>query len=777
MVATPVLQVGDPIDTTRVRETLGAHRRYVLTPCDRIEAALQLLASGNFGAVLLDLADPEHQRSGGLERIRRDAPLVPVVVVTTRDEDGQQALQSGAHGYVTEGYLTEASLERALDSAIGRHALEQRMHVSEALFRVAFDHTAVAMLLGDVHRRVERVNASMATLFGYAPHEMLGMTIADLTHPDDIADSVRGQQQLISGTETFFQGERRYIHRDGHYFWGLSSVSLVRDLGGRPQRFIVQLQDISDRRRAEEERDRMFAESRNLLGILGFDGRFKGINPAWERALGYSIDDLMSTPFMDLVHPDDAEATRAEVNRQARGLFTESFENRLRCKDGTIRTFLWNATPQLAQQGFSVNGRDITDRVRADEALRLRDRAMQSVTQGILITDPNQPDNPIIYASPGFSRLTGYSADEVIGRNCRMLQGEKTDSATRSEIQRCVHDGHECSVEVLNYRKDGTPFWNALFVTPVRDEHGRLVNFVGVQADVTERRQLEEQVRQAQKMEAFGQLAGGVAHDFNNLLTVILGYSELLLSGLSADDPMYASVKTISEAGERAAGLTRQLLSFSRQSVLDPRVLDLNQVVRDSEKLLRRMIGEDVVLTVLLDRRIGQVRVDPHQMGQVLMNMAVNARDAMPRGGNLTIETRDVDLDQAYINTHIEVDAGRYVLLTVSDNGTGMTPEVRDRIFEPFFTTKGDRKGTGLGLSVVHGIVKQCNGHVGAYTELGVGTTFKIYLPVVDGDAGALDGPLALVPVHGGNEVVLLVEDEASVREVALLALHAKGYV
>jgi two-component system cell cycle sensor histidine kinase/response regulator CckA len=419
--------------------------------------------------------------------------------------------------------------------------------------------------------------------------------------------------------------------------------------------------------------------------------------------------------------------------------------------------------------------RSISEQLRSDDALKLRDRAIQAVSQGILITDPNQQDNPIIYASPGMERLTGYRADEIMGRNCRFFQGRNTDPETINELGEAIRAGRECSVEILNYRKDMTPFWNALSVTPVRDEQGGLLNFIGVQADVTERRELENQVRQSQKMEAIGQLAGGVAHDFNNLLTVISGYSEILLGMLGWDDPQRMSVKAISEASERAAGLTRQLLSFSRKTVLEPQVLNLNTVVQGAETMLRRMIGEDILLIAVLDPRISSVKVDPDQMVQVLMNLAVNTRDAMPQGGRLTIETMNIEFDEAYVNTHIEVQAGRYVLLTISDTGIGMTPEVRSRIFEPFFTTKGVGQGTGLGLSVVHGIVKQSNGQIGVYSEVGVGTTFKIYLPAREEEATT---SIAVDPrnIGRGTETVLLVEDEDAVRELALLALQTKGY-
>jgi two-component system cell cycle sensor histidine kinase/response regulator CckA len=346
-------------------------------------------------------------------------------------------------------------------------------------------------------------------------------------------------------------------------------------------------------------------------------------------------------------------------------------------------------------------------------------------------------------------------------------------AATLETFAQARKSGADFSVQNRAVWPDGTVRWLTGAGRILPGEHGGAVRGVGISLDVTERRTLEDQYHQAQKMEAVGRLGGGVAHDFNNLLTAILGYCELLLEWHTADDPAFADITEIQKAGLRAAGLTRQLLAFSRKQIIEPTLLDLNSVVRGIRAMLERLIGEDIKVKTILSPTLASVKADRGQVEQVVMNLAINARDAMPHGGTLTIETAHVELDEQYARTHLNVQPGAYVMLTVTD--TGMTPEVQARLFEPFFTTKDVGKGTGLGMATVHGIARQSGGSVGVYREVGRGTTFRVYFPAADGTAPVVEtAPPARA--RTGAETVLVVEDADELRELAKRLLERQGY-
>jgi signal transduction histidine kinase len=324
---------------------------------------------------------------------------------------------------------------------------------------------------------------------------------------------------------------------------------------------------------------------------------------------------------------------------------------------------------------------------------------------------------------------------------------------------------------------DGNTIWSEIVATSVKDKDGNITAALELVIPITERKKLEAQLRQAQKMEAIGQLAGGIAHDFNNALTLIKAYSQLTLFDLKESDPLREKIEMILEATNRSADLAHRLLAFSRRQVMEMKVLDLNNLLKDLDKMLRRVIGEDIELVNVLAEDLGRVKVDPGQVEQVVLNLALNAKDAMPRGGKLTIETANVELDETYSRTHVDVIPGRYVMLAVSDTGIGMTPEIKNRLFEPFFTTKEKGKGTGLGLAMVYGIVKQSGGNIWVYSEAGMGTTFKVYLPRVDEPLEEKKKrKLSEGELPRGGETVLAVEDNKDVRRMAAQILKRQGY-
>ena len=386
-------------------------------------------------------------------------------------------------------------------------------------------------------------------------------------------------------------------------------------------------------------------------------------------------------------------------------------------------------------------------------------------------------DGTILYGSPATTRILGYDLAEFVDRNALdLIHPEDRDAVVGRLTEALANPRGRVDVAARVRHRDGSwRYLEGVFTNLLDDPSvGAIVNNY---RDATERRSLENQVIQAQKMEAVGRLAGGVAHDFNNILTAIGGYSDLLLADLPPDDPHRQDVDEIHRAADRAAALIQQLLAFSRRQVMQPRVINLNALVANVENLLRRLIGEDVLLATALASDVGCVRADPGQMEQVIMNLAVNARDAMPGGGRLTIETRNVDLDAAHAAEHRTVVPGPHVVLAVSDTGSGMSAETQAHMFEPFFTTKEVGKGTGLGLATVYGIVKQSGGSIWVYSELGHGTTIKVYLPRVDEPPDPLPGtPVTAAADLHGTETILLVEDEPAVRGVARQVLTRHGY-
>ncbi len=399
--------------------------------------------------------------------------------------------------------------------------------------------------------------------------------------------------------------------------------------------------------------------------------------------------------------------------------------------------------------------------------------AIEQSAESVMITDT---EGTILYVNPAFERITGYPPLEAIGQKSNILKSGEQSAAYYKTLWETISSGKIWQGRLINKKKAGTLYTEDSSITPVRDINDQIKNYVAVKRDVSSKLSLEKQYYQAQKMEAVGRLAGGIAHDFNNMLTAIMGYAGLISATLPQDHSVYDDIQGIQKTAERAAILTRQLLTFARRQIVEPQILNLNDLILNLDKMLRRLIGEDIELIFLPTSDLGQVKIDPGQMEQVIVNLAVNARDAMPIGGKLTLETRTIVLKQEDIKPHPQLTAAKYILLSISDTGQGMTEEIKTHIFEPFFTTKKKGEGTGLGLATCFGIITQSEGYIEVRSEPGLGATFNIYLPYLDEYATYLFQHDITPTLFQGTEHILVVEDETLVRNLAVRALRKQGY-
>ena len=563
----------------------------------------------------------------------------------------------------------------------------------------------------------------------------------------------------------------------------------------KEQRVLVGIEDITERKRAEQalrESEERFRQLFNGAPIgyheIDSEGKITRANRTELEMLGYTEEEILGRYVWEFIVEQESQQN---VKEKLAGIIPagHAFERTYQRKEGIPIPVLIEDRLIKNSEGRIIGMRstlqNISERKQIEEALRSSEEKYRTILENIEdgYYEVDIAGN-LTFFNDSFCRIYGYPREELMGMNDRQYTDQENAKKLFQAFNKVYRTGEstkEFDWEII--RKDGTKRCIDASVSLMKDSSGNRIGFRGIVRDVTDRKQIEqekailqEQLRQSQKMEAIGQLAGGVAHDFNNLLTLIKGYSQLSLQELREDDPLKPNIEEIRRAADKAAGLTRQLLAFSRRQILEMKVLDLNTVLSNLDKMLRRVIGEDIELVTILAEDLGRVKTDPGQIEQVIMNLAVNARDAMPQGGKLIIETANVGLDEKYARNHIAVKPGRYVMLSVSDTGVGMAPEVKERVFEPFFTTKGRGKGTGLGLSMVYGIVKQSSGNIWVYSEPGKGTTFKIYLPRVDEPLEELKERVETKELPRGEETILVVEDNEEVRKLAMRVLQTQGY-
>jgi two-component system cell cycle sensor histidine kinase/response regulator CckA len=630
------------------------------------------------------------------------------------------------------------------------------------------------------------VNDAAIEHYGYSRDEFLRTLLTDIHPPEDVPDLSKD----VARTRVREQhsGEWRHLHKDGR----LIDVEVIYhglSFGG-PEAQMVVVHDITKQRQAEQalrqaERKYRLIFEEAIVGMYQStpDGHLLSANPAMARMFGFdspgelmaSITNTQSQPYVDPRRREEFEHLLREQG------VVKHFELQVQRKDGS-KVWLWT-NAQAVREGNTIvryEGifEDISDRKLLEDQLRqARQKYCDIVENAVVGIFQSTPEGRYISVNPAMANMLGYdSPQDLVASITDITRQVYVDSKPREEFKRLAREqGVAPSFECQAYRKDGSKMWVCANIRAI-SKAGVVVRYEGTNEDVTQRKLLEDQLRQAQKMEAVGQLAGGIAHDFNNTLSIITGYSDLLQMKLPVGDPAHKHAKEISKAGHRAGALIRQLLAFSRKQVIQPVVLDLNAATREFEKMMHHLIAEDIEITFKRSPDLGRVKMDPGQVEQILMNLAVNARDAMPQGGSLCIETANVELDETYARQNVNVSPGPYVMMSISDTGCGMDEKTQLHIFEPFFTTKEVGKGTGLGLSTVYGIVKQNAGHIRTYSALGEGTQFRLYLPRLGDGAKLSLPPEAFETIHLGTETVLIVEDEEPLRMLARVCLESNGY-
>ncbi|MGH9657000.1 MAG: PAS domain S-box protein [Bryobacteraceae bacterium] len=664
---------------------------------------------------------------------------------------------------------------------------EERLRQSEERYRIVAETATDAIITIDEDSEIVFVNRAAEKIFGYAVEEMTGRRLTMLM-PDYLRRiheaSFRRYMETGARHISWESVQLPGLHKDGREIPLELSFGEFTESGRHL--FTGVVRDITERKRAEEalrrsdERFRSMIESAaDVISIVDAEGVIKYQSPSALRVLGYRPEEVVGRSGFEIIHPDDLPEVQAAFERRLSQPDSPSLVTvcRARHNDGSWGVFEATARNLLADPsvgGIVVNLHDISDRKRAQEDLRAANETLRALigASPLAIISVDAAGRVTQWNSAA-ERMFGWSEQDVLGRLLPYLPAGHEDESI--DLLNSISRGETATVECTRATRDGRLLLVSISSAPLLAADGSICGGVAVITDITERRRLEEQVRQGQKMEAVGQLAGGVAHDFNNLLTVITGYDQLLMSSLPPNDAALPYAEEIMRAAERATSLTRQLLAFSRRQVVQPRTLEINTVVTNMTKMLRRLIGEHIELDTVLKADGGRILADPGQVEQIILNLAVNARDAMPTGGRVTIETADVQLGAEYARGHVGVQPGQHVLLAVTDTGHGMDAETRARIFEPFFTTKEMGKGTGLGLSTVYGVVKQSHANIWVYSEVGLGSTFKVYFPTASEERRAESGAEEERSIRG-TETILVVEDEAGLRSLVRELLEPLGY-
>jgi two-component system, cell cycle sensor histidine kinase and response regulator CckA len=711
---------------------------------------------------------------------------------TTRvRKDGQRFEVSATISPIKDANGKIVGASKIVRDITERKLAEKMLRESEERFSGAFEFAPIGMALVAPDGRWLKVNRALCHLVGYSEAELLARTFQDITHPDDLAPDLEYVRRLVAGEIRFYEMEKRYIHARGHFVTILLNVSLVRDGQGQPRYFISQIQDITERKQKEEELQRSQMLLR-MAGRLVRVGAWAVSMPELNQIWSDEVCAIYEVP-MGTVLP--VEETINRYDPESREIIKHAFETCLR--NGTAYDVeiqmtaasgkrVWlraigEAERNIAGVIYRIQGalQDISERKRAEMALHDAETKYRSVFENAIEgIYQSTPDGHYLAVNDALVRIYGYENPGEMINDVSDIQNQiYVNPAFREQFKQEIESaGFVRNLEYQVRRRDGSIIWISESARAVRSPDGTVHHYEGFIGEIDQRKRLEDQLFQSQKMETVGKLAGGIAHEFNSILTAIIGQSELLLNDLPAGSPLIHNATEITKAASRAAILTRQLLAYGRKQFLQPEILDLNQIIAGMESVFQHLMGGDVKVQMVPAAGLHSVKADTGQIEQVIMNLVINARDAMPNGGKLTLETANVSFNVDSVGLYPELKPGDYVMLAISDTGMGMSDAIKARAFEPFFSTKGVGQGTGLGLSTCYGIVKQSGGHISIYSEQGRGSTFKIYLPQVESETKISIPRLDSPDLPRGTETILLVEDDPALREMAGTLLRRLGY-
>ncbi|MCK1361164.1 PAS domain S-box protein [Bradyrhizobium sp. 199] len=743
---------------------------------------LAVLAAASLAVLLArSLTRPIGRLTAAVEAIGRGKPAdIPV------DASGETGVLARAFARMVDETRTKtAALEREIEEHRRTEAARSHHEARERLFSAAVESSDDAIVMQTLDTVITGWNPAAERLYGYSADEAIGKSTAIIV-PADRREQGKDILHRIARGEPIERFETVRLRKDGTQVEISLSLSPIRGPSGDIIGVSGSARSLTEARRAEralqqqlEERRQIFETSQDLIMIMDARGHIVQISPSSEAILGYGPQEMVGRSGTEFIHPDHLEQSREDMRAMRRGEHPKLPDTRCFHKNGHEVWLSWLCRWSEGAQRFFFVGRDMTEARLVQESLRQSERLARNIVETSLDAFVQTDETgSILNWNSQAEQLFGWRRDEVIGkRTIDLIVAESERERARAGLKQFLENEDDRTLnrrrELMCRRRDGKEFKAELSVTALKRREGLLFNVF--YRDLTDKIAAEERIRHAEKMEAVGQLTGGVAHDFNNILTVITGTIEILAEAVEKEPQLAAITKMIDEAAARGADLTQHLLAFARKQPLQPREIDINSLVVDTAKLLRPTLGEQILIESVFEDEICVAIVDPNQLTTAILNLALNARDAMPGGGKLIMETGAAYLDEVYASVN-DVRPGHYVLIAVSDTGTGIPANMLPRVFDPFFTSKGPGKGTGLGLSMVYGFIKQSAGHIKIYSEEGHGTTIKMYLPPGKTPTTVGEG-VTPATIEGGHETILVVEDDRLVRDYVLAQLHSLGYV